>query len=80
MSSSDNNHNSYIVATDEAVALVVVPNPATDNTEAPANVAPDVARTPSNTNIPFFAPPPLMGGMVLANPFFWGLFSYTWEM
>ena len=49
MSSSDDDDSSDIAATDVAVALVVVPNPATDNTETPANVAPDVARPPSNT-------------------------------
>ena len=30
--------------TDEAAVLEVVPDPTTDNTETPANVAPDVAR------------------------------------
>ena len=49
MSSSDDGHNYNTAATDVAVALVVVPNPATDNTETPASVAPDVARPPSNT-------------------------------
>ena len=39
---------SDIAATDEAAALLVVPDPATDNTETPANVAPDVARPPSD--------------------------------
>ena len=49
MSSSDDDyHNSASAATDEAVAIIVAPNPASDTTETPANVAPDLARPPSN--------------------------------
>ena len=49
MSSSDDHyHNSASAATDEAVAIIVAPNPASDTTETPANVAPDLARPPSN--------------------------------
>jgi len=47
-SSDDNDHNSASAATDEAVAIIVAPNPASDTTETPANVAPDEARPPSN--------------------------------
>ena len=42
--SDDEPLNSDNAATDEAAVLVVVPDPTTDNTETPANVAPDVAR------------------------------------
>ena len=53
MSSSGDEPPSDIAATDEAAALeaaalLVVPNPTTDNTATPANVASDVARPPSN--------------------------------
>ena len=37
---------SDIEATDEAAAIVVVPNPTATNTETPANVASEVARPP----------------------------------
>ena len=47
-SSDDDDHNSDSAATDEAVAIIVAPNPASDTTETPANVAPDLARPPSN--------------------------------
>ena len=47
MSSSDYEPLSNIAATAEAAVLVVVPNPTTDNTETPADVAPDEARPPS---------------------------------
>ena len=47
MSSFDDEPSSDIAATDEAAALVVVPNPTTDDTETPANVSPDEARPPS---------------------------------
>ena len=48
-SSDDDDHNSDSAATDEAVAIIVAPNPASDTTETPANVALDLARPPSNT-------------------------------
>ena len=49
MSSSDNDdRDSGSVATDEAVAVIVAPNPAPGTTEKPANVAPDVARPHTN--------------------------------
>ena len=40
--------NSLIAATEEAAALVVVPNPTMATNETPANVAPDEARPPSS--------------------------------
>ena len=45
MSSSDNDdHDSGSVATDEAIAIIVAPNPAPDTTETPVNiVAPNLA-------------------------------------
>ena len=47
-SSDDDDHASDSVATDAAVAIIVAPNPAQGTSETPANVAPDVARPPSN--------------------------------
>ena len=49
MSSSDNDdRDSDSLATDAAVAVIVAPNPAQGTIETPANLAPDVARPPSN--------------------------------
>ena len=48
MSSSGDKPPSGIAATDEAAALLVVPNLRTDNATTQANVAPDAARPPSN--------------------------------
>ena len=49
MSSTDNDdRDSGSLATDAAVAIIVAPNPAQGTIETPANLAPDVARTPSN--------------------------------
>ena len=55
-SSGDNDHNPDNAATDEAVVLIVVPNPEPSTTKTPANVAPDVARPPSNIAEPNPAP------------------------
>ena len=61
-SSGDEPLNSDIEATDEAAALVVVPNPTTDTNETPVTVALDVpkARFPSPITDPnpFPAPEP----------------------
>ena len=47
-SSDDNDHNSSSVANDETVAIIVAPNLASDTTKTLANVAPDLARPPSD--------------------------------
>ena len=77
MSFSGNvDHDSDSVATDEAVAIIVAPNLAPGTTEAPANVAPDVARPPSNTAVLNPVPNAIISSPAAIKPILVG-FGYT---